>query len=207
MDIREFKEPRTHVIIKDFLTEDEQEKIWEEIKENESKFSTGLYTKDGKEEVHENIKKNLVFEVDKIYTSMPDSLIRSMFYYRIFSDPKMQGIFSTAKSPIYSLLRFTNSDRTKVSAYRNGDFYDWHVDQTNQGLLTVIYMMNKEPKKFTGGNLLLKWDSVEKSIPFENNTILIFPRDTPHRVSKIKMESDDFYDKRFTIQCFANFSF
>jgi len=207
MDVREFKEPRTHVIIKDFLTKDEQEKIWKEIKENESKFKAGLYTKDKKVGVHEDIKKNLGLEVNEIYPSMPDSLIRSMFYYRIFNEPKMQEIFSTAKSPIYNLLRFTNADRTKVSAYRNGDFYDWHVDQTDQGLLTVLYMMHKEPKKFTGGNILFKWDNVEKSIPFENNTIFIFPRDTPHKVSEIKMESDEFYDRRFTIQCFANFSF
>jgi Rps23 Pro-64 3,4-dihydroxylase Tpa1-like proline 4-hydroxylase len=207
MDIREFKEPRTHVVIKDFLTKDEQEKIWQEIKENESKFTAGLYTKDGKDEVHNDIKKNLGFDVTEAYPSMPDSLIRSLFYYKIFSDPKMQEIFSTAKSPIYSLLRFTNTDRTKVSAYQNEDFYEWHTDSTAQGLLTVLYMMNKEPKKFTGGDFMIKWDGIEKSIPFENNTILIFPRDTPHKVKKIKMESDDFYDKRFTIQCFANFSF
>ena len=206
MDIKEFKEPRTHIIIKDFLTKEDQDILWDEIKENESKFSAGLYNKEGKEEVHEDVKKNLVFNVTEAYSSMPDSLIRSMFYYRIFNDSKMQNILSTAKSPIYNLLRFTNADSTKVSAYKNGDFYDWHIDQTEQGLLTVIYMMNKEPKKFTGGNLMMKWDEVEKSVPFENNTIFIFPRDTPHKVSNIKMESDEFYDRRFTIQCFANFS-
>jgi len=206
MDIREFKEPRTHVIIKDFLTKEEQDTLWGEIKENESKFKSGLYIKDKKEGVHEDIKKNMGFDVTEAYPKMLDSLIRSMFVYKIFSDPKMQSIFSTAKSPIYNLLRFTQTDRTKVSVYKNGDFYDWHVDQTEQGLLTVLYMLNKEPKKFTGGNILLKWDAVEKSIPFENNTILIFPRDTPHKVSNIKMESDEFYDRRFTIQCFANFS-
>jgi len=207
MDIREFVEPRTHIIIKDFLTKDEQDILWSEIKENESKFSTGLYKKDGKDEVHANIKKNLGFEVSDVYPRILDSSIRSMFYYRIFQNPEIQKMVSTAKSPIYNLLRFTTSDRTKVSVYQNGDFYDWHQDSINQGLLTVLYMMNKEPKKFTGGDILLKWDGIEKSIPFENNTILIFPRDIPHKVKKIKMESDDFHDKRFTIQCFANFSF
>jgi len=207
MDVVEFTEPRTHIIIKDFLTKEEQEKIWEEIKENESKFSAGLYKKDGKDEVHDNIKKNLGFEVSDIYPRILDSSIRSMFYYRIFQNEEMQEITKTAKSPIYNLLRFTKTDRTKVSTYQNGDFYDWHQDSTAQGLLTVLYMMNKEPKKFTGGDFMIKWDGIEKSIPFENNTILIFPRDTPHKVKKIKMESDDFYDKRFTLQCFANFSF
>lgn len=207
MDIREFKEPRTHIIIKDFLTKDEQEIIWEEIKENESKFTAGLYKKDGKDEVHDDVKKNLGIEISDIYPRILDSSIRSMFYYRIFQNPEIQEAVSTAKSPIYSLLRFTKTDRTKVSAYQNEDFYDWHVDSTKQGLLTVLYMMNKEPKKFTGGDFMIKWDDIEKSIPFENNTILIFPRDTPHKVKKIKMESNNFYDKRFTIQCFANFSF
>jgi len=207
MDVREFTEPRTHVIIKDFLTKDEQDVLWGEIKENKSKFTAGLYKKDGKDEVHDDVKKNLGFDVTEAYPSMPNSLIRSMFYYRIFSDPKMQNIFSNEKSPIYNLLRFTTSDRTKVSVYQNEDFYKWHVDSTKQGLLTVLYMMNKEPKKFTGGDFMIKWDGIEKFIPFENNTILIFPRDTPHKVKKIKMESDDFFDKRFTIQCFANFSF
>jgi len=207
MNVVEFTEPRTHIRIKDFLTKEEQGKIWEEIKENESKFSAGLYKKDGKDEVHDNIKKNLGFEVSNIYPRILDSSIRSMFYYRIFQNEEIQEIIKNAKSPIYNLLRFTISDRTKVSVYQNEDFYDWHQDSINQGLLTVLYMMNKEPKKFTGGDFMIKWDGIEKSIPFENNTILIFPRDTPHKVKKIKMESDDFYDKRFTLQCFANFSF
>lgn len=205
MDIVEFKEPRTHVIINDFLTKDDQDILWNEIKENESNFISGKYKKGKKEEVHENIKKNLVFEVSKVYPSMTDSLIRSMFYYKIFKNPEMMETLDNAKSPIYSLLRFTSSDRTKVSAYRNGDFYDWHKDLTEQGLLTVIYMLCKEPQKFTGGNIMMKWDNVEKSIPFKNNSVLIFPRNTPHKVSEIKLESDDFYDRRFTIQCFANF--
>jgi len=207
MNVIEFTEPRTHIIIKDFLTKDEQDILWSEIKENESKFSAGLYKKDGKDEVHDDIKKNLGFEVSDIYPRILDSSIRSMFYYRIFQNEEIQEIIKNAKSPIYNLLRFTTSDRTKVSVYQNEDFYDWHQDSINQGLLTVLYMMNKEPKKFTGGDFMIKWDNIEKSIPFENNTILIFPRDTPHKVKKIKMESDDFYDKRFTIQCFANFSF
>ncbi len=204
MDIREFKEPRTHIIIKDFLTKDEQDILWSEIKENESEFKAGLYQKGGKEDIHENIKKNLGFDVSLKYPSIDDSYIRSMFHIKIFQDESMIRVLGSAKSPIYQLLRFTKADRTKVSAYKDGDFYDWHVDQTDTGLLTVIYMLNKEPKKFTGGNILFKWDDVEKSIPFENNTIFIFPRDTPHKVSNIKMDSDDFYDRRFTIQCFAN---
>jgi len=205
MDVKEFKEPRTHVIIKDFLTKDEQEKIWKEIKENESNFSTGLYKKDGKEDVHKDIKNNLQINLTEICPTMMNSYIRSMFYFKIFKDPKMMEIFKTAKSPIYQLLSHTIKDTTKVSAYTRGDFYDWHIDSDEYGLLVVLYMICKEPQKFTGGNIILKWNGVEKSIPFKNNTVLIFARSTPHRVSEIKLESDDFYDRRFTIQCWSDF--
>ncbi len=205
MDIVEFKEPRTHLLIKDFLTEDEQKMLWDEIKENESKFKSGKYQKGGKEGIHDNVKKNMGFDVTEAIPNIFSSHIRSMFHERIIYNAKMKRIFNTAKSPIYELLRFTTTDRTKVSAYKDGDFYDWHHDITDQGLLTILYMMHKKPRKFSGGNLLLRWNGVERSIPFENNTIIIFPRSTEHKVSEIKMESDDFYDRRFTIQCFANF--
>jgi len=204
MDIVEFKEPRTHVVIKNFLTKKEQEIIWDEIKENKLKFKTGKYKKDGKEGIHEDMKKNTVFEVNMKYPEVDNSSVRCMFHYRILQNKTMIEILSTAKSPVYQLLRFCKYDTTKISAYGNGDFYDWHIDGTEGGLLTIIYMMYKEPKKFTGGDILLKWDGVEKSIPFENNTILIFPRNTLHKVSNINMDSKNFWDKRFTIQCFAN---
>ena len=204
MDVREFKEPRTHVVIKDFLTQSEQDLLWSEIKENKLKFKTGKYKKDGKEGIHEDMKKNIVFEVNMKYPEVDDSSIRSMFHYRILQNKTMIEIFNTAKSPIYQLLRFCKYDTTKVSAYGNGDFYDWHVDTTDTGLLTVLYMLCKEPRKFTGGDLMLKWGENEKTIPFENNTLLIFPRNTLHTVTNIKMDSKNFWDKRFTIQCFAN---
>lgn len=204
MDIVEFVEPRTHIIIKDFLTQDEQNMLWGEIKENELKFGSGKYKKDGKDDIHENMKKNLGFDVSRKYFSVDASYIRSMFYHRIFKNESMIRILNDAKSPIYQILRFTKHDRTKVSAYGNGDFYNWHKDGTEQGLLTILYMLCKEPRKFSGGDFMLKWKENEKTIPFENNTLFIFPRNTPHRVTGIISKSDDFYDKRFTLQCFAN---
>ena len=204
MIVEEFYEPRTHIIVKDFLTQDEQNKLWDEIKENELKFEAGKYKKDGKDDIHENMKKNLGFDVSIKYFNVDDSHIRSMFYYKIFKNKSMIRIFNNAKSPIYQILRFTKRDRTKVSSYGNGDFYHWHKDGNEDGLLTVLYMLCKEPQKFSGGDLKLKWGDIEKTIPFENNTILIFPRNTLHTVTDIKLDSNDLYDRRFTVQCFAN---
>ena len=204
MDIVEFTEPRTHIIIKDFLTQSEQDLLWDEIKENKLKFKAGKYKKDGVDSVHENMKKNIGFEVNIKYPEVDNSSIRSMFHYKIFQNKIMIETLEHAKSPIYQLLRFTKNDRTKVSAYGNGDFYDWHKDGNEDGLLTVLYMICKEPKKFAGGDILLKWNGVEKSISFENNKLFIFPRNTSHTVTNIKMDSKNFWDKRFTIQCFAN---
>ncbi len=204
MDIREFQEPRTHVVIKDFLTQNEQDLLWTEIKENKLKFKSGKYKKDGVDSVHENIKKNMGFDVSLKYKNIDDSSIRSMFHYKIFQNKSIIQTLNSAKSPVYQILKFTKYDRTKISAYGNGDFYDWHRDGNDNGILTVLYMLCKEPRKFSGGDLMLKWTDNEKTIPFENNTLLIFPRNTLHTVTNIKMDSKNFWDKRFTIQCFAN---
>ncbi len=204
MDVVEFNEPRNHVIIKDFLTQDEQNLLWDEIKENKLKFKSGKYKKDGVDIVHENIKKNLGFDVSSKYQNIDDSNILCMFHYKIFQNKSLIQILNSAKSPIYQILKFTKYDRTKVSAYGNGDFYDWHRDGNEDGILTVLYMLCKEPQKFSGGDLMLKWNENERTIPFKNNTLLIFPRNTLHTVTDIKMDSKKFWDKRFTIQCFAN---
>jgi len=204
MDIVEFNEPRTHIIIKDFLTQDEQNLLWDEIKANKLKFKAGKYKKDGVDIVHENVKKNLGFDVSSKYQNIDDSNILSMFHYKIFQNKSIIQLLNGAKSPIYQILRFTKHDRTKISAYGNGDFYDWHRDDNEDGILTVLYMLYKEPKKFSGGDLMLKWNGNERTIPFENNKLFIFPRNTPHKVTNIKTDSKNFWDKRFTIQCFPN---
>lgn len=203
MKMTEYFEPRTHVIIEDFLTLEEQNKIWQEIKENESKFEAGLY-KENNNEVVSKVKNNVGFIVNNVYPNMIDSHMRSMFHFKLFKNPECSNNFFEMKNPIYLLLLQNKiDDYTKVSAYGNEDYYNWHIDLLEKGLLTAVYMICKEPKKFTGGDFLIKWNNEEKIIPFKNNTLLVFARNTLHKVSEIKMESDKFYDRRFTVQCFV----
>ena len=189
MDIEEFDTPRTHIIIKDVITKEDQDMLWDEIKKNESNFK--------------ETDNALVISITNIYPNIHDSLIRSMFWYNIINNLEVQDKLSKAKSPVYYFLRFSKFDLTKISAYKSGD-YDWHTDFTEHGLLNVLYMMCKEPQKFIGGDFVLKWDGKEKVIPFENNKIIIFARNTPHRVSEIKLDSNNFLDRRFTLQFFAD---
>ncbi len=196
MDIQEFDEPRTHLIIKDLLHKEDQDMIWDEIKKNESNFDTVEYKDKGK------LKKILVFNVTGTYPKMQDSVIRHMFWSTFVYNPEFQDKLSKMESPVYDFLRFTKDDCTKISAYKDGS-YSEHTDSTNFGLLTVLYMMCEEPKKFTGGDFVLKWNGKEKVIPFENNKIIIFSRTTPHYVTEIKLDSNNFLDRRFTLQFFT----
>ncbi len=201
MNVTEHFEPRTHVTIEDFLTEEEQEKMWGEIKENEEEFETGTVKKDGITVVNDKLKRNSGFIVNRVYPERDDSNIRSMIYYKILKNIDIK--FEDMKNPIYLLLTQGKiDDLTKVSAYGEGNYYDWHMDTLEKGLLTVVYTLCRKPKKFKGGNFQLKWDGITKTIPFKNNTVIIFARNTLHRVSEINMESDDFYDRRFSIQSF-----
>jgi hypothetical protein len=74
-----------------------------------------------------------------------------------------------------------------LSYYENAGYYLPHSDHA---VFTILCWFNTEPKKFTGGDMVLYSDDMSKkaSIEYRNNRVLIIPSCTRHEVSKI--ESD-----------------
>lgn len=202
MNIEEFKEPIPHIIIKNFLTDKELEKIWEEV--DELDFKTGTYNVNGVEKVVE-IKTNMSSIVNDKYPNMDDSYLRSLFWYRFQNNPDFAKAISTNTNPFWALFAFTQSELTKVSRYADGDKYDWHPDICKEGLITIIYQFSKLPQNFTGGDFEFKNKIGEsKTIPYLHNSVIIFPRMYLHRVTPVVSKGKDWYDARFSIQWFIN---
>jgi len=84
-------------------------------------------------------------------------------------------------SNIYNQFKETNYDTTIVSYYQNNDFYKSHNDLTKYTILIWVY---KEPKQFTGGDLILT--DLKKTIECKNNRLVLFPSFLFHEVTKIK---------------------
>ena len=89
-----------------------------------------------------------------------------------------------------TLATESNHDVTKVRYYHNNEYYDPHTDKSVMFLAFSYFF--KEPKKFTGGDLIFpKYDF---KVPCDNNTMVIFPGWVEHGVRKVKIKDSDYFD-------------
>jgi Rps23 Pro-64 3,4-dihydroxylase Tpa1-like proline 4-hydroxylase len=100
-----------------------------------------------------------------------------------------------------------------IRAYQDGNFFKVHQDSAPSGpyasrIINFVYYFHKQPRPFTGGDLLLfdtdiQADSHElgrftRIVPHDNS-LIIFPCNFYHSVVPIRCPSQDFADSRFVI--------
>ena len=71
-----------------------------------------------------------------------------------------------------------------VSYYENSDYYKSHADSCNY---TTFVWMHKEPKSFTGGNLVLP--NSDDTIECINNRLLLIPSFYQHSVTEVNQNA------------------
>ncbi|MBH8576403.1 2OG-Fe(II) oxygenase [Nostocaceae cyanobacterium CENA369] len=183
-----------HIQIDNFFSTKEHERLIKYVLANKSNFvSTSTSTKD------ENYRRSMVLYsfpdfaeliVNKIQKIMPDVMIKL-------------GMSSFTISQIESQL----------TSHNDGNYYKIHNDNgspdTATRELTYVYYFNREPKQFSGGELLIYDSKVEnnfyvkaesfKTIEPRNNSIVFFFSRYMHEVLPVKCPSKAFADSRFTI--------
>ncbi len=101
----------------------------------------------------------------------------------------------------------------QLTAHNDGHFYKIHNDNgspdTMNRVLTYVYYFHREPKGFSGGELLLYDGAMHNNsmmavrsshtIQPRNNSIVFFPSHFMHEVLPITCTSRAFRDSRFTI--------
>ena len=98
----------------------------------------------------------------------------------------------------------------KIRAYRDGDFFEVHQDcsELNRREISYVYFFHREPRRYTGGDLLLMDTDVEQNtyteagftrIVPQNNAVVFFPSRYYHAVVPVSCPSRDFGDSRFVI--------
>lgn len=102
---------------------------------------------------------------------------------------------------------------SQLTLHNNGNFYKVHNDNgspdTATRTLTYVYYFNREPKAFSGGELVIYDSKIQgkyyvkgdtfKTIEPRNNTIVFFHSRYMHEVLPVKCNSQEFADSRFTI--------
>jgi Rps23 Pro-64 3,4-dihydroxylase Tpa1-like proline 4-hydroxylase len=102
---------------------------------------------------------------------------------------------------------------SQMTAHNHGNYYKIHNDSGSPDsasrVLSYVYYYNREPKAFTGGELVIYDSKIEngysvgakshKIIQPTNNTIVFFPSHCMHEVLPVSCPTEYFADSRFTI--------
>jgi Rps23 Pro-64 3,4-dihydroxylase Tpa1-like proline 4-hydroxylase len=184
-----FIDPISIVVLEDVFTEEQQKDIFEElcsyVKEGRllSPDQTGSAThEDGSLK-----KKNSAIFLDDIYLS--EQRNNSAILVNTENSLISYDIKETLQSynPLYGVLKSANRHFTLVNYYEDSDYYDFHHDLSAFSILSFFF---KEPRSFSGGNIIFKLDNKEFEIEVKNNMSVFFPSFYEHRVVPVKMNSD-----------------
>jgi len=180
-----YPEPFPHMIINNLYNEKELELIWEELK---------FFTKPGKL-LEAKDYGGVVDRTNARAICLDDLFVRHRQMSNILTVNRKLFTSTILKEfgkihDCCSIAQLCNSDTTKLRYYHNDDYYEAHTDKSMQFLgFSYFY---KEPKKFTGGELL--FPKYDYKVPCENNSIIIMPGWVEHAVSKVSIEDSDYYD-------------
>jgi len=105
------------------------------------------------------------------------------------------------------------SIEAQITASNDGDFFKTHNDNTHADApsreITFVYFFHREPRPFTGGELLI-YDSrisdgiarpgrVRRRIAPKQNQVVFFPSCCLHEILPVRCPTQAFVDSRFTL--------
>jgi SM-20-related protein len=147
-----------------------------------------------------------------------DSYRRSMVLYSFpkYSDLILKRLKKVVKQAMKDLEipEFEMGEiESQLTMHNDGNFYKIHNDSgssdTASRIFTYVYYFYREPKAFTGGELLLYDSKIENNfyvaadtyhvVEPRNNSVVFFLSRYLHEVLPVTCPSKDFADSRFTI--------
>jgi SM-20-related protein len=122
-------------------------------------------------------------------------------YVELFKDKVLQKHTEVCNSlGIPAVLNYDID--VQLTAHNDGDYFKEHTDcgheETNNRVLTFVYYFNKEPKPFSGGELLIN-EGNKVLIEPENNMIVFFNPNHRHAVQTVHCQENIFSNSRFTL--------
>jgi Rps23 Pro-64 3,4-dihydroxylase Tpa1-like proline 4-hydroxylase len=190
MDINSFEISGLPVLIIDNFYDDEDcDKIWKELcflNSNDDKLKGPEETGSAlRKSDMMPLKKNRGRFLEKIYyhREMSDILTCNR---KIFSEEFVKKI--TERHYFFDYISESTCDSTLVQYYENDDYYDFHKDSST---ITCLSWFFDQPKKFSGGNLILQNVSGnDLEIECTYNRTVIIPSIISHQVTKTTLDEN-----------------
>jgi Rps23 Pro-64 3,4-dihydroxylase Tpa1-like proline 4-hydroxylase len=190
--------PSVYVAIEDFLSPQELARFLQFTQEQEANFIPAtIYTKD------------VDYRRTKVLHEFPE-----------FSQLIVNRAIAIAPQilPHLNIQNFSPSRiESQLTMNNDGNYYKIHNDNgspdTANRIWTFVYYFYREPKGFTGGELLLYDSKIEnnfyvaaksyKTIQPKNNSIVFFQSRCLHEVLPVSCPSKKFLDSRFAVTCWV----
>lgn len=175
MNAEFYIEPVPHCVIRNVYTQDDTDKIFKEIdflktRLKDPKFTGSALFPDGNPK-----KRNTGMFLEETY-GLPQ------FSDIVTINRKLFPVIVDIVKDKHWVFRYLTGDAVKIttllSCYDEEDYYKSHIDQ---GVLTCISYIWREPKTFEGGDLYFG----DYRVPIENNSLLLFPSCTEHEVKNV----------------------
>lgn len=185
-----------HMIIDNFLGEDEHQQLLAYAQSSEQEFDKG--TVEG-EEIPQRQNKVIMNFAESMYSRILSN--RLLTYLPLFTRELALTIFPVAHV------------ESQLTASAHGQYYQRHCDvgpgDAENRTISCVYYFFKQPRPFSGGALRL-YDSIyqgEHHKPSENfreveaitNRLVIFPSAAYHEVMPVRCPSRKFNDSRFAV--------
>ena len=175
-----------YIIIDNFYNEKELASIWQELEVlcSDCKLESPNLESSAFSETGEILKNNRFIFIDDVYKNRKCSNILGV-NRKLFNN--WGSIVKTSPDWYFNTLD-CNMDATLLSYYENGGYYKPHKDKANATSLTWLY---KEPKRFSGGDLIISFKGDQERIEVKNNRMLIIPSMIDHEVIEVRMDNND----------------
>jgi Rps23 Pro-64 3,4-dihydroxylase Tpa1-like proline 4-hydroxylase len=197
------------LVIDDFLVEEQSSMILQECIDLKKVFMPGMVF-DGKNstKVDPSYRTNEVVYLDEIFRSAPErSHILSIIGKKIWTD-ECRALWHEGYS-IFDVINYCTRHEAVLSRYGDDQLYHRHQDtrwdHITYRLVTMVYYVNREPEKFSGGELVLWHDSEQVKIQAKHNRAVVFPSFLMHQVETVQMKSNEWDDARFSINYWMGF--
>jgi Rps23 Pro-64 3,4-dihydroxylase Tpa1-like proline 4-hydroxylase len=167
--------PYEYMLVEDFFTQEELSVVWDDLAIT---FARSLWQPRSLGQNEPSMVSRSGLFLDKENNHLLQGVTKSV-------DKLFDGYTSTFAEMCFANYPVINTNRHSMlcSLYTNTGFYKKHRDTS---VTSALIWLCKEPKSFTGGDLILH--DLDETIPFKNNTMIMFPSQAFHEVTPVVMD-------------------
>jgi Rps23 Pro-64 3,4-dihydroxylase Tpa1-like proline 4-hydroxylase len=197
-----YKDPFTFIVLENWLDPVYVHQMFNEVKRLNTYMKPSVVYGNGKIVHNKNYKSSHNLWLYDHYRVNPfdDWNLCEKFESALWTNEIKRALRESGDA-LFQTALYSDHSQVLLSRYDQGDHYDWHRDYNDT--ITINYMIGQDTNNFTGGDFQFgTWDSdeVTHTIPFKNNTLLIFPSRVRHRVTPVENLTGGPENARYTIQ-------